>query len=87
MSQRRKPEPPVERVAGNAIDEQHILDSTYDLLLAVGVRRMTMADIARHSGVSRATLYRRWPNVQSVVAALVTREYRPEFTCPKAADV
>ncbi len=34
-----------------------------------------MADIARHAEVSRATLYRRWPNVQSVVAALMTREW------------
>lgn len=36
---------------------------------------MTMADIARHAEVSRATLYRRWPNVQAVVAALMTREW------------
>ena len=61
--------------AANAIPEQRILDSAYELLLAVGMRRMTMADIARHAEVSRATLYRRWPNVQSVVAALMTREW------------
>src|SRR5439155_22714039 len=50
-------------------------DAAYSLLLAVGVRRMTMADIARHAGVSRATLYRRWQNVGEVVAALLTREW------------
>ena len=61
--------------AANAIPEQRILDSAYELLLAVGMRRMTMADIARHAEVSRATLYRRWPNVQTVVAALMTREW------------
>jgi len=61
--------------AANAIPEQRILDAAYELLLAVGMRRMTMADIARHAEVSRATLYRRWPNVQSVVAALMTREW------------
>lgn len=59
----------------NAIPEQRILDAAYELLLAIGMRRMTMADIARHAEVSRATLYRRWPNVQSVVAALMTREW------------
>ena len=61
--------------AANAIPEQRILDSAYELLLAAGMRRMTMADIARHAEVSRATLYRRWPNVQTVVAALMTREW------------
>jgi AcrR family transcriptional regulator len=59
----------------NAIPEQRILDAAYELLLAIGMRRMTMADIARHAEVSRATLYRRWPNVQTVVAALMTREW------------
>lgn len=58
-----------------AIPEEHILDAAYDLLLAVGMRRMSMADIARRAGVSRATLYRRWPNVDAVVGALTTREF------------
>ncbi|GAA2775639.1 helix-turn-helix domain-containing protein [Saccharopolyspora taberi] len=61
--------------AANAIPEHRILDAAYELLLAVGLRRMTMADIARHAEVSRATLYRRWPNVRSVVASLMTREW------------
>jgi AcrR family transcriptional regulator len=61
--------------AHNAIDDARILDSAYPLFLAVGPRRITMADVARHADVSRATLYRRWPNVRSLVAALVTREW------------
>ena len=76
MSQRRNStdvlEPPR---AANAIPEEAILDAAYDLLLAVGMRRVTMADIARQADVSRATLYRRWPNVQAVIAALMTREF------------
>src|SRR4029453_15771659 len=60
--------------AANAIPEQRILDAAYELWLGARMRRMTMADIARHAEVSRATLYRRWPNVQTVVAALMTRE-------------
>lgn len=58
----------------NAIPEQQILDAAYELLLAIGMRRVTMADIARRAGVSRATLYRRWPNVRAVIGALTTRE-------------
>jgi AcrR family transcriptional regulator len=57
-----------------AIPEERILDAAYALLLAVGMRRLSMADIARRAGVSRATLYRRWPNVDAVIAALTTRE-------------
>jgi AcrR family transcriptional regulator len=61
--------------AANAIPEEQILDAAYDLLLAVGMSRMSMADLARRAGVSRATLYRRWPNVNAVVGALTTREF------------
>ena len=68
MSQQRKP-------AHNLADDQAMLDAAYELILAIGMRRLTMADIARNAGVSRATLYRRWPNVQAVVAELMTREF------------
>jgi AcrR family transcriptional regulator len=67
--------PVVELRAANAIPEQQILDAAYRLLLAVGLRRMTMADVARAAGVSRATLYRRWPNVRAIVGTLMTREF------------
>ncbi|MGH3425803.1 MAG: TetR/AcrR family transcriptional regulator, partial [Nocardioidaceae bacterium] len=58
----------------NAIPEDRILDVAYDLMLAVGLKRMTMADLARRGGISRATLYRRWSNVDEVVGTLLTRE-------------
>ena len=66
---------PARPAAANAIGEGRILDAAYELLLTVGMGRMTMADIGRRAGVSRATLYRRWPNVRAVTAALVTREW------------
>jgi AcrR family transcriptional regulator len=98
MSQRSsevEPEASADSEAGtrptpaNAIGEERILDAAYELLLAIGMRRMTMADIARHAEVSRATLYRRWPNVQAVVAALMTREWTTALMSafqPDAAD-
>jgi AcrR family transcriptional regulator len=73
MSQHRNTDDAVR--AANAIPEEQILDATYDLLLAVGMRKLSLADIARHAGVSRATLYRRWPNVNAIVGALITREF------------
>ena len=44
-------------------------------MLAVGVRRTTMTDVARRAGVSRMTLYRRFPDLEGVLAALMTREF------------
>ncbi len=44
-------------------------------MLAVGVRRTTMTDVARRAGVSRMTLYRRYADVTSLVQALMTREF------------
>jgi AcrR family transcriptional regulator len=58
----------------NAVPDERILDAAYERVLAVGIRRVSMADLARTAGVSRATLYRRFPDVDAVVAALLTRE-------------
>lgn len=52
-----------------------MLDAVRDCVLAVGVRRTTMTDVARRAGVSRMTLYRRWPDVRSLVGDLMTREW------------
>ena len=41
-----------------------------------GIRRTGLADIARRCGFARQTLYRYWPDAQSLFAALVTRELR-----------
>jgi AcrR family transcriptional regulator len=39
---------------------------------AYGVERVTLAEIARRARVSRPTVYRRWPDIRSVLAALLT---------------
>src|SRR4051812_49897738 len=52
-----------------------VLDATRDCVLAVGVRRTTLTDVARRAGVSRMTIYRRWPDVRTLVADLMTREF------------
>jgi AcrR family transcriptional regulator len=56
-------------------DDDVVLDAARDCVLAVGVRRTTLTDIARRAGVSRMTLYRRWPDVRTIVADLMTREW------------
>ena len=51
-----------------------ILDAAKSCVLAVGVRRTTLTEVARRAGVSRPTLYRRWPDMRSLTADLLTRE-------------
>ncbi len=52
-----------------------LLDAVQACVLAVGVRRTTMTDVAREAGVSRMTLYRRYADVTSLLQALMTREF------------
>lgn len=50
------------------------LDAARECVMAVGVRRTTFSDVARRAGISRMTLYGRHPDLQSILAALMTRE-------------
>lgn len=59
----------------NHADADPVLDAARDCVLAVGVRRTTLTDVARRAGVSRMTIYRRWPDVRSLVGDLMTREW------------
>src|SRR3954447_19016242 len=59
----------------NGSDKDAVLDAVRDCVLAVGVRRTTLTDVARRAGVSRMTLYRRWPDVRTLVGDLMTREW------------
>jgi AcrR family transcriptional regulator len=51
------------------------LDAARESILAVGWRRTTLTDVARRAGVSRMTMYRRWPDMQTLLADLMTREW------------
>jgi AcrR family transcriptional regulator len=46
-----------------------------DSVLAVGVRRTTLTDVARRAGVSRMTLYRLVPDVETLLLAVMTRDF------------
>ena len=59
----------------NRSDGDAVLDAARDCVLAVGVRRTTLTDVARRAGVSRMTLYRRWPDVRTLVGDVMTREW------------
>ena len=60
------------------------LDAARAAILAVGWSRTTLTDIARRAGVSRMTLYRRWPDTQTLLADLMTREWQSVVTAAAA---
>ena len=52
-----------------------LLDAARASILAVGWRRTTLTDVARRAGVSRMTISRRWPDMQTLLGDLLVREW------------
>jgi AcrR family transcriptional regulator len=52
-----------------------LLDAARDCVATVGVRRTTVADVARRAGASRMTVYRLFPDAQTLWSTLLTREF------------
>ncbi|MEV6137786.1 helix-turn-helix domain-containing protein [Nocardia sp. NPDC051990] len=65
-----------------------ILDAARACVEEFGVRRTTLTEVARRAGVSRPTVYRRWPDTGSLVAELLVRELRAIVadTMPTSGD-
>lgn len=57
-----------------------LLDAARACVMAVGFRRTTLTDVARRAGVSRMTVYRRFPDVEALLQALMTREFLAVLT-------
>jgi AcrR family transcriptional regulator len=70
MTGKRHTSSPQIRVADSLL-----LDAARACVLKAGVRRTTLASVARAAGVSRMTLYRRFPDARSLLATLMTREF------------
>lgn len=51
--------------------EARVLDATLELVAERGLRAATIDAVAARSGVGRATLYRRWPNHDSLIEAAI----------------
>ncbi|OBJ60628.1 TetR/AcrR family transcriptional regulator [Mycobacterium asiaticum] len=49
-----------------------ILAAAASCVVNFGADRVTLAEIARRAGVSRPTVYRRWPDTQSIMSTLLT---------------
>ena len=62
------------------------MDAAREAILAVGWSRTTLTDIARRAGLSRMTLYRRWPVMTALLGDLMTREWDGLVTIPAGDD-
>lgn len=62
------------RAAADATTDA-ILDAARACVLDFGFRRTTLSDVARRAGISRVTVYRRYPDLDAVVRDLMTREF------------
>lgn len=51
-----------------------LLDAAFAAVMDVGLRRTTVADVARRAGVSRMTVYRQGADLNTLVGALLKRE-------------
>lgn len=56
-----------------------LLDAAREVILTVGWKRATLTDVARRAGVSRMTVYRAYPDMQSILADLMTREWASDI--------
>ncbi|TSE00007.1 TetR/AcrR family transcriptional regulator [Skermania sp. ID1734] len=63
-----------------------ILDAARSCIEDFGVRRTTLVEVARRAGVSRPTVYRRWPDTNALIGDLLTREMRRLVTIPQVGS-
>ena len=56
-----------------------VLDAAYEQFCRMGIKRSSMADVARRAGVSRITVYRRFATKETLVEQVVRREFRRYF--------
>lgn len=60
--------------------DAHLLDAARDEFERYGIRRASMDDIARRAGVSRSTLYRRFPTKDALFERLILSDTDALFT-------
>ena len=61
-----RPAPPRGRPRSKELDAS-ILSATLELASEVGINGMSMDDVAQRAGVSKASIYRRWPSKELLV--------------------
>ena len=78
--------PPRGRPRRSEIDDA-ILDACFAVLGSVGYARMSLDAVARHAGVTRPTIYRRFDGKEDLVIAALSRAQRGIVDLPDTGDV
>ena len=63
-----------------------ILDAARATVLDFGISRMTVSEVARRAGVSRMTVYRRYPDSETLLKAVMAREFTQTIALGHAAS-
>lgn len=66
--------------------DEAIAQATKEVLAERGLAALTLEGVARRAGVSRATVYRRWPNLDALLVHLL-RGLVHDFSVPPHDDV
>lgn len=66
--------------------EKAVLDAAYDLLLHQGLQATTVEAIATRAKVSKATIYKWWPNRASVIMSAFLRESQHALPYPEELE-
>src|SRR5262245_35861170 len=53
---------------------ERLLDAAVEAASIHGITRLSVADVAKRAGLSRPTLYKRYPSKQALVSAAIVRE-------------
>ncbi|WP_370288403.1 TetR/AcrR family transcriptional regulator [Nocardioides sp.] len=63
-----------EGAPGRELARDAALDAARATLLDLGWRRTTLTEVARRAGISRMSIYRAWPDRETLLGDLLTRE-------------
>lgn len=81
---------PARRPRGRPRDaraDRAILEATLDLFIEAGFEGMSVEEVAKRTGVARATVYRRWPSKQELVLAAIEDCIEDMELFPDSGDV
>jgi AcrR family transcriptional regulator len=66
---------------------EHVLEATLDEMARVGYAPLSFDSVAARAGVSRTTIYRRWPTKADLVRAAVLAQEQEEPLAPDTGSV
>lgn len=72
-------------MASHRHSDAAVLAAARECIASIGVRRTTVADVARRAGASRMTVYRLFPDAQTLWSELLTRELNDVLAAAEAS--